>query len=73
MNLMDVHFVVHKMSSLHSFYIRYDNKQFIIDHIAPDKYSYVELVLDVYDYVLKDIPSNVSCVFIVRYIIPHTN
>ena len=65
--------ILWKMECGHTFYIRYDEKQFIVDHVNLNRYSYVELVSDIYGWVLSDIPTNVSCMFIVRCRIPSTN
>ena len=44
-----------------------------MDHVNLDRYSYVELVLDIYEWVLINIPTNVSCMFVVKCMIPSTN
>ena len=57
----------------HTFYIRNKDQQVILYHVDLDYYSHVKLMFDVYDYVLKDIPSNISYVFSTRCMIPYLN
>ena len=55
------------------FYIRYNEKKFIMDHVDPHRYGYLELISNRYGYVLIDIPANESYMFVVRFRIPLTN
>ena len=48
------------MDFLHEFYLRYNDKQFIIDRFDPNRYSYLNLVDDIDKWVLANTPSSIS-------------
>ena len=57
---------------MYSFYIRYNEKQYVIGLVDLDRYNYVELAADLYEKVLDDIPTSVTCSFTYKCRIPPT-